>query len=144
VTVKLAARKASNSALLRREQLTNENLRAAQLGKLFPDVGQLRIELTFHEPDERLPQPSAQSRTLYPAAPAFFRFACACTDCDGIFDLTELITAFLTKNTGRKAGAGIEGRIACAGTRFRDHTSLQVPCPMQLEFRIRVEVYRPA
>jgi hypothetical protein len=140
----MAARKNPNSALPRREQLMAEHLRATPLAKLFPKIEQLRIEMVFSEPDGRLPPPSPQLRTLYSAAPAFFRFACPCADCDGIFDLTDAITALVGNGLGKKASVSVEGRLMCQGTRFRDHAVLQAPCPMALSYKLHAEAHRPA
>lgn len=139
VDLRIAARKSSNSTLLRREQLVSEHLQAPSLSKLFPGIGQLRVELVFNDPNTRFPQPSSQLRTLYSAAPAFFRFACPCADCDGHFDLTGAVTALVAKDMGRSRTASLDGRVSCQGMRFREHALLQSPCSMELTFRLRAE-----
>jgi hypothetical protein len=116
-----------------------EHLQAPSLSKLFPGIEQLRVELVFNDPNTRFPQPSSQLRTLYPAAPAFFRFACPCADCDGDFDLTGAVTGMVAKGMGRSRTASLDGRVTCQGVRFRDHALLQTPCPMELTFRLRAE-----
>jgi len=63
-------------------------------------VGQLRIELVFD--DVNAHRPSPQQHTLFPAAAAFYRFVCPCTDCDGDFDLKPAVTALLKNATWRK------------------------------------------
>lgn len=137
--MRLVARKAARAIVLRREQLTSEHLRADPLRKLFPDIQQLRIELLFHDPETHLPPPSPQLRTLFPAAPAFFRFACPCADCDGDFDLTNAVTSLITNSAGRKRPASFTGQLFCHGVRFRDDAARQRSCPMQLSFKLRAE-----
>src|SRR5579872_6706386 len=92
-----------------------ERADAATLRKTFPDVEQLRVELTFS--DSRARSPSPQVHTLYPAAPAFFRFPCPCPDCDGDFDLSAVVKQLLTgpSSCERK----LSGQLSCGGTRFR-------------------------
>jgi hypothetical protein len=137
--MRIAARKTPNGTLPKREQLMSEHQRAAPLSRLFPEIEQLRIELVFNDPQARSPPPSPQLRTLYSAAPAFFRFACPCADCDGDFDLTDAVTAFITDGAGRKRVASVNGQLACHGVRFRDHAGHQTSCQMQLNFQLRTE-----
>ena len=140
--MKLAARKTANGILPRREQLMNEHLRADPLRKLFPEIEQLRIELLFHDPETDLPPPSPQLRTLFSAAPAFFRFACPCADCDGDFDLTDAVATLIAKSAGRKRAASFTGQLVCHGVRFRDRAVHQSSCSMQLSFQLLVEPRR--
>ena len=136
-----AARKPSNGPALRREQLMSDHQRAAPLRELFPEVEQLCIELVFSDPAARLP-PSPQLHTLYSAAPAFFRFACPCADCDGDFDLTDAVTTLIANRAGCKRTSSIGGQLSCHGMRFRDHGTQQTSCSMQLSYRLHSEARR--
>ena len=140
--MRLAARKNATVMLPRRERLMSEHVRAQPLRKLFPDIEQLRIELLFHDPETQLPPPSPQLRTLYPAAPAFFRFACPCADCDGDFDLTDAVATLMTNSGGRKRAASFTGQLSCRGVRFRDHALHKSSCSMQLSFQLYAEPRR--
>lgn len=142
--MRIAARKNPNAALPRREQLMSEHLRAAALSKVFPEIEQLRIELVFNDPNARSQPPSPQLRTLYSAAPAFFRFACPCADCDGDFDLTDAVTTLISSGAGRARASSIDGHLSCRGVRFRDHPVHQTRCQMQLSFQLRTEPRRTA
>lgn len=122
----------------------SEHLRAAALSKVFPEIEQLRIELVFNDPNARSQPPSPQLRTLYSAAPAFFRFACPCADCDGDFDLTDAVTALISSGAGRARASSIDGHLSCRGVRFRDHPVHQTHCQMQLSFQLRTEPRRTA
>jgi hypothetical protein len=140
--MKLAARKNSTATLARREQLLSEHLRAEPLRKIFPGFEQLRIELLFHDPQTHLPPPSPQLRTLFPAAPAFFRFACPCADCDGEFDLTDAVTTLMTNPASRTRATSFSGQLSCKGVRFRDHVVHQSSCSMQVSFQLLAEPRR--
>lgn len=113
-----------------------EHLRAEPLRKLFPEIEQLRIELVFSDPKTHLAQPSPQLRTLFSAAPAFFRFSCPCADCDGDFNLTDAVTSMIASSAGRKHAVSLTGHLSCHGVRFRDHPVLHSSCPMQLSFQL--------
>jgi hypothetical protein len=94
----------------------------------FPQFEQLRVELAFG--DTRSLPLSPQVHTLYPAAAAFFRFACPCADCDGDFDLAEAVTALA------KSGAlTSRGRLACNGNR-RDRPPGGTTCAVRLDYRL--------
>ena len=136
--MRVGARKHSKD-LPKREQLMSEHMRAVPLRELLPEIEQLRIQLVFRNPNAQSAQPSSQLRTLFPSAPAFFRFSCPCADCDGDFDLTEAVSSLLTSPAGRKRAASFAGQLSCHGVQFRDHARLQVPCPMQLSFQILSE-----
>lgn len=127
----------------RREQLMSERLRAATLRSLFPQIEQLRIDLVFSDPNARSP-PSPQRHTLYSGAPAFFRFACPCADCDGDFDLTAAVTTLITNPAERRWAGSLDGQLSCQGVRFRDHAVYQTPCPMLLSFQLHFEPLRAA
>jgi hypothetical protein len=132
--VRVASRKNANGEVLRRDQMLIERTRAAPLRTAFPEVGQLSIELHFSDQTARTPSP--QVHTLFPAAPAFFRFACPCTDCDGDFDLADAIKALLQSAAWRKrTAASSSSTLACQGVRMRDRAGSR-PCTMQLKFNI--------
>jgi len=130
--MRITARKSSK--ITGRERLLNERTRCAPLREVFPNVDQLRIELVFNDASAFVPSP--QLHTLYPAASAFFRFACPCADCDGDFDLTAAVAALLESSAGRRRiDASSSGRMDCQGVRLRDMAG-QKGCPMQLSFRL--------
>ena len=129
--MKVPQRKTVNSAAQRRELLLSERNRSAALRRAFPDVGQLRIDLTFSDLSNHTPSP--QRHTLYPAAPAFFRFACPCADCDADFDLMPVVAKLLDGASGRKRAAS--GQMSCHGVRLRDRVG-SAACSMQLKFQL--------
>jgi hypothetical protein len=131
--MRITARKSSK--ITGRERLMSERTRSAPLREVFPNVDQLRIELVFNDASAFIPSP--QLHTLYPAASAFFRFACPCADCDGDFDLTGAVAALLLEASAgrRRIDATSSGRMNCQGVRLRDMAG-QKDCPMQLSFRL--------
>ena len=131
--MRITARKSSK--ITGRERLMNERTRSAPLREVFPNVDQLRIELVFNDASAFIPSP--QLHTLYPAASAFFRFACPCADCDGDFDLTDAVASLLLESSAgrRRIDASSTGRMDCQGVRLRDMAGQKV-CPMQLSFRL--------
>jgi hypothetical protein len=138
--MRISVRRHATGPLPRREQLMSERMRAASVQKLFPRVEQLRIELVFSDPMNRLPSPSPQSHTLYSSASAFFRFACPCADCDGDFDLTDAVTALVTTGLPREGSAVSSGDLGCRGIRFRHHNKLETGCQMQVRFQLVSEL----
>jgi hypothetical protein len=130
--MRITARKSSK--ITGRERLMSERTRSAPLREVFPNVDELRIELVFDDASAFVPSP--QLHTLYPAASAFFRFACPCADCDGDFDLSGAVAELLEGSGGRRRiDASSSGRMDCQGIRLRDMAGQKV-CPMQLSFRL--------
>jgi hypothetical protein len=94
----------------------------------------MHIELQFDDREGHAPSP--QTHSLYPAARAFFRFACPCADCDGDFDLTRIATELSQGAPAARAPDRLLiGQVSCRGTRLRD-SSRSGPCKMELSFRI--------
>jgi hypothetical protein len=132
--MRVALRKSVNPAVQRREQMLSARTRSAPLRRAFPDLGQLRIELTFSDLGAHTPSP--QLHTLFPAAPAFFRFVCPCADCDADFDLTSAVTNLLADVPGRKrTAASVNGQLSCHGVRLRDRAGSKA-CTMRLDFKL--------
>lgn len=102
--------------------------------QLFPAVEQVQVTLQFAKLTPLLPAPSPQSFTFFPAASAFFRFACPCADCDGVFDLTEFVGRVLARQAGSKRPLAEQGQSRCPGQRHRQNASLQADCHLQLGF----------
>lgn len=127
--MRVAAARNSKNPVPRREQMLYERARSAPMRDAFPKFEQLRFELAFHA--TRSLQPSPQVHTLYPAAAAFFRFACPCADCNGDFDLTEHVVAL-----AKAAVTASRGQLVCNGTR-RDRPLGSAACSVRLDYRIK-------
>ncbi len=131
--MRIAIRKNANSAEQRREQMLSERSGSAALRQAYPHVAELQIELVFSDSTGHPPSP--QRHTLYPAAPAFFRFTCPCADCDAEFDLTPNVAKLLDGTAGRQRAATVSGQMSCEGVRMRDRLG-STACSMQLNFRL--------
>jgi hypothetical protein len=114
---------------LRRDRAATQTLREA-----FPAVKQLRLELRFEAATENVP--AAQSHLLHPPAQAFFAFPCPHADCDGQFDLTAAVNAFLSSQTTEA-----EGVLRCSGQRL-DRRAARIPCDLDLHYTFGV-AYQP-
>lgn len=126
--MKLAAAKSPKGVIPRREQMSYARAQSAAMRKAYPQIGQLQIELAFGATRSVVPSP--QVHTLYPAAAAFFRFACPCADCDGDFDLTDAITAM-----AKSGSLTSRGQLVCDGTRH-DRLPGGTACSVRLDYRL--------
>ena len=54
--MRMAARKNPGVSLLRRDQMLRERMQTPALRQVFPDVGHVRIELVFDDPNHRREQ----------------------------------------------------------------------------------------
>ncbi len=108
---------------LRRARATAQVLRIA-----FPQVEHLRIELAFT--DASSVTPAAQVHTLYPPARAFFTYRCPHSDCDGEFELTDIIRKVVSEPTHEARGS-----LACTGVRPGEKSSKRA-CELRLGYAI--------
>ena len=117
-------------SMLDQRQAERQRRRAAAgpLHSAFPNVEQVRVVLRFVTP--KGPAPAAQTHALYPAAPASFEFSCPFGDCDGSFDLDDVIRPLLAKSGGSASGTQ-----SCAGSRAGGNMTRQ-PCRLRLAFRV--------
>jgi hypothetical protein len=114
-----------------REQSLRRRAAAGSIGKAFPGVEQIRVELRFGASASSAP--AAQRHALYPSAPAYFEFACPLGDCDGSFDLNG-VAALLLKNSDSQAN----GTIQCSGSRAGGGITRQ-PCSLRADYWITVQ-----
>jgi len=136
--VKMPTRKPANPVEQRRYEMQTCRVRASSVRDAFPQVAVIRIDLDFVSGFSRPPSP--QTFFLYPAAHAFFRFACPCADCDGDFNLTMDVTELATvRKSSSTPGRSLAGQNSCQGVRRRD-TDHSQPCGIELNFRIAVEL----
>ena len=126
--MRLNAQKSAAGPEGRAERLRRSRASALALRAAYPNVQQLRLELSFEGASSRAP--AAQSHLLYPPARAFFEFPCPHADCDGEFDLTAVVQ----RTVADKAHAS-QGTIVCSGSRAFDHRSKQ-PCGLHLNYSV--------
>jgi hypothetical protein len=126
-----AARRTVSAGEERRNTRLRDRDRSQPLRTAFPKVEQIKIELTFSDPQHAAPSP--QSFSFYPSARAFFRFACPCLDCDGEFDVGERV-AKLAAGPGR-ASRSANAQQSCLGARARDRINGN-RCPITIDCKI--------
>ena len=114
-----------------REQMLRRRAAAGTLGKAFPEVEEIRVELNFTASASSVP--AAQRHALYPPAPAYFEFACPFGDCDGSFDLNGIASPLL-----KKAVPAAVGIVQCSGSRTRSGMPRQ-PCSLRANYRITAQ-----
>jgi hypothetical protein len=112
---------------LRRARAAAQALRIA-----FPQVAQLRIELSFM--DASSISPASQVHTLYPAARAFFTYRCPHSDCDGEFELADIIRMAMSEGTHEAHGS-----LLCTGARPGEKGSKRA-CELQLAYAIAAQL----
>ncbi len=132
-----ASRKAASSVEQRRIRLSVDRGAAPPLRTVFPRIEHLSMELRFIDGTPHAP--SQQLHTLYPAAQAFFRFACPCLDCDGEFDLSEPVSRLAAERTkGKPRGSrSASDQLPCSGVRWRDRPN-SLPCSIKLQYRLSI------
>jgi hypothetical protein len=113
-------------------QSRTDDLRCARtaaqaLRVAFPQLEQLRIELSFIDPSSI--SPVAQVHTLYPAARAFFTYRCPHSDCNGEFNLAEVVSAAVRGT--REA----HGSLLCTGARPGENGTKRA-CELRLTYAI--------
>jgi hypothetical protein len=106
---------------------------AAQLLRIaFPQLEQLRIELSFIDPSSI--SPASQVHTLYPPARAFFTYRCPHSDCDGEFELTDIIRMAVSCGTHEAHGS-----LLCAGARPGEKSSKRT-CELRVAYTVTARV----
>jgi hypothetical protein len=108
---------------LRRARAAAQALRTA-----FPQVEQLRIELSFA--DASSISPASQVHTLYPPARAFFTYPCPHSDCGGEFNLADVIGMALSAGTHETHGS-----LLCTGARPGEKGSKRA-CELRLFYAV--------
>lgn len=133
--MKLQARKSASVSELKRNQRDSDRGRAPPMRSAFPQLGQLRIELSFADRTGLAPSP--QMHILFPSARAFFRFACPCSECDGEFDLSGAVHELVNGKPGGKRSSDrtSSDSLVCEGVHLRNHISSH-PCPIAVKIRL--------
>lgn len=122
-----AANRQGRTDDLRRARAAAQVLRIA-----FPQLEQLRIELSFLDPSSI--SPASQVHTLYPPARAFFTYRCPHSDCDGEFELAEIIHRAVTDATHEAHGS-----LLCAGARPWEKGSKRA-CELRLAYAVTARI----
>jgi hypothetical protein len=102
------------------------------LRSAFPEVERLRIELSFV--DASSISPASQVHTLYPAARAFFTYRCPHSDCNGEFELADIIRTAVSDGMHEAHGA-----LLCTGVRPGERGSKRA-CQLRLVYAISADL----
>ena len=114
----------------RRDELRKARAAAPILRSACPEASVVRVDLEFQK--SPLLAHAPQSLSLYPPAKAFFAYECPFGDCDGVYDLNELVWEAL------KAGRyTMHGQVTCNGHRACNGTGDGV-CQLALSYLIKV------
>ena len=133
--MKISSRRTVNAAAQRRLDLHADRAKTSTVRDAYPGVGVITVNLGFAD---HYPLPSPQLHSLYPAARAFFRFACPCADCDGEFDLATVVAELVTAGApAKRTGRSVTGRSLCQGIHWRDSDHSEA-CRIELSFRVAV------
>jgi hypothetical protein len=115
----------------RAEQLRQRRADSGTLHALSPETVRVHVNLRFL-PVAASPH-AAQSFVLYPAARAFFEYACPYGDCAGIYDLSEQAKRALDQDKKQ-----VTGTVECTGTRSGPGAQKQV-CGLRMSYSISAE-----
>jgi hypothetical protein len=127
--MKLAMLSPAAARLERKDRLRRDRANARTLRAAFPDVQQLRLELTFAS--SHATTPASQSHVLHPPALAFFEFPCPYADCDGRFDLSSAVKDALADATHHQA----RGALGCSGQRAVNPGSKE-SCQLRVSYTV--------
>ena len=101
-----------------------ERIGAPVIRARYPALGSLQLDFKFVDQSGFLHSP--QVMVFHPPAPAYFRFACPYSDCDGEFNLTQQVDQVVGSHEHSTSG-----QVRCAGAR---HSG--VACTLSLEYSV--------
>jgi len=128
-----AAGTGRNAAEQRRLQRIADRAQVPRMATAFPQISELRIEMKFRDPPRQ--PPAFQHFTLYSPAPAFFRFACPCAECDGEVDLRSRVVALA--ESAPKGERVSQVQLRCEGVWARDRADSH-PCRVEIDIRMAI------
>jgi hypothetical protein len=118
----------------RRRQLRQQSyIDAPQVSTKWPNVGEIRVALTYADPEGQVPV-SAYRQIFVPDMQAFFDFLCPARECvGGGFDIGDAVEK-LVKTSGHE----VTGTLCCGGKRTRPGVSGTSPCGLKLSYHVAV------
>jgi len=102
--------------------------KAPTLKASFPQVKQLRVELSFERGGKW--HPSNQVHILHPPSAATFRYRCPVAGCTGHFELDLIVEQLL-----KRAAPTLADDVSCHGVRSEDRATGK-PCALHLNYRV--------
>jgi hypothetical protein len=114
----------------RREQRQQSYMAAPVVGKKFPGIEQLAVEMRFKDPEGKS-SVSPHRRLFAPDMQAFFEFQCPLRDCaNGGFNLTSAVPKAFSDRKHETTGT-----MECEGRRPRDGAA-DPRCRLELQYRV--------
>lgn len=101
-----------------------DRIGAPTIRALYPGLVSLQLDFKFVDQSGFIPSP--QVTVFHPPAPAYFRFACPFSDCDGEFVLTQQVDQVVNAHEHTASG-----QLRCAGARHNG-----VACTLALEYSV--------
>jgi hypothetical protein len=115
----------------RTEELRKARAAAPTLRVAWPEAAVVRVELAFQA--DSAPAHGPQAFSIYPAAKAHFVYPCPFGDCDGVYDLNEIVFGMLQAGKRRTRGT-----LTCIGHRSRNGKSDSL-CELAASYSIMVQ-----
>lgn len=112
----------------RRDEALRRRAAAGTIRTAFPHVDLVRVRLRFGTGAESAP--AAQLHALHAPGPASFEFPCPFGDCDGSFDLNDVVRPLLMAS-----GNHAEGSLHCQGSRAHGGAARR-SCGLRLQYRV--------
>lgn len=134
--MKLEPPKLRQARLQRQDLWRRARASARTMRDSYPRVEQVHLDLKFIDQGPR--PPADQSHTLHPPAQAFFAFPCPYTDCDGQFELTDIVAAALGKSASHA-----DGEVLCSGHRLGTGTESR-NCGLRLRYKLSARYQKTA
>ena len=116
------------------EELRRARAAAGLLRIAYPQLEQLRIDLSFVDPSSNQPAPASQVHTLHPPARSFFIYRCPHWDCDGEFELADIVRMAVSCGTYESNGS-----LFCTGVRPAEKGSKRA-CQLKLAYAVTARV----
>jgi hypothetical protein len=129
-----AVRKRAVSREDRTEELRRARAAARVLRIAYPQLEQLRIDLSFVDPSSNRPAPASQVHMLHPPARSFFTYRCPYWDCDGEFELADIVRMAVACGSYEAHGS-----LFCTGVRPGEKC-VKRACQLQLTYAVTARV----
>jgi hypothetical protein len=126
--VKLARATLADRRNTMRERQRRDRAATQLMRERYPQFASLRLNFDFNDNGPFTPAP--QVTVLHPPAKTYFLFPCPYADCDGEFDLTEVVARI-----AREGEVHAEGQLNCCGQRAQEREQ-RAPCQLVLEYQV--------
>lgn len=126
--MRLMVRRKPTSSELKHRSFRQARTNAPTLQQLLPAVESVCVDFAFAKGAPLVF--GAHQFTVYPPAHAYFAYLCPFGDCDGIYDLNEIVITLLRTN-----GSQTDGILHCEGHRAR-RIGRGPPCQLGVTYKV--------